>query len=204
MILSGWTYTPTLCSMPGLSFFLSYNNATCSWLYVCLRLSGLSRLLSTFLPVLGFAGLDLKTFCQLSRLSSALLPVIGSMPAFGFDNFLNDDSVCCCFSHLSSTLSPVLGFLACCQLSALSWALMPVVNFLAGCKPSRLSSTLPPVLGFETFFNFLAENTTNSYPSCPAPSSLTSMPCPSLLPKMSLTFHLPNLRPPSPPIFYTS
>ena len=147
MIPSGWIYTPALGSMPGLSFFPSYNNATCSRLYACLRLSGLSCLLSTFLPVLGFAGLDLKTFCQLSRLSSALPPVIGSMPAFGVDIFLNDDSVCCWLSPLSSTLSPVLGFPACCRLSCLSsalpgWAGKPFVNFVACPRLCQLFSAL--------------------------------------------------------------
>ena len=64
--------------------------------------------------------------------------------------FSNNDSICYCLSHMSSTLSPVLGFFACCRLSRLTSALMPVVDFHVRPQLCRLFWALKP------FVNFLA------------------------------------------------
>ena len=99
---AGWTYTPVLGSMPGLSFFHPIIMQTCSRLYACLR------------------------------------------------QFSNNDSICYCLIHMSSTLSPALGFFACCRLSCLTSALMPIVDFRVRPQLCRLFWALKP------FVNFLA------------------------------------------------
>ena len=131
---AGWTYTPVLGSMPGLSFFTIFFFS----LVLVLPTLGLHQSFMVY-RVLGGGGFlvysndsllrdfssvfDFGACSRLYRLSSATLPLAPFVSS----------GACSWPYYLFSTLSPVLSFhalsLACPQLCRLSWALAPVVGF---------------------------------------------------------------------------